>query len=283
MAETQSKGIDIKGIKPIPPTPLTEAEIKSGLRTLLLGRKVYSLASVDSTNTLAFRLAEAGAEGGTLVVAEQQTRGRGRMGREWHSPSEVGLWASLILRPRLLSHQISQLTLLAGLAVARAIRTCTGLPAVLKWPNDVLIGQRKVCGILTEIRTSGKNVEYCVLGFGVNVNQSTDDFPPTLRSTATSLKVGLGREVSRVKVLQHILTELEGLYLRWEQQGFDPILEQVKGLSVVLGKRVTVEQGLLVYRGKATDIDREGALILELEEGGFQRIIAGDVSLREES
>lgn len=259
---------------------LSEAEIKAGLGTLIFGRKIYSLTSVESTNALALKMAEEGTEEGTLVVAEEQTRGRGRMGRQWHSPPGVGIWSSLILRPRLLSHQAPCLTLMAGLAVARAIRSSTGLPAALRWPNDVLIGGRKACGILTEMGTRQGQVEYCVVGLGLNVNQSQTHFPPSLRLEATSIRTELGREVSRIEILQRILTEFERLYLRQQKEGFSPILEESKRLSTVLGKWVSVRQGLHVYHGKAVDIDHEGALMLESEQGRH-RIFAGDVSLIE--
>jgi BirA family biotin operon repressor/biotin-[acetyl-CoA-carboxylase] ligase len=171
---------------------------------------VYS--ETESTNDIAVALASQGAEEGSLVIADVQTKGRGRAGRGWHSPRSVGIWASLILRPKMHVSDTGYITLLMGVSIAQAIRRSTGLEAVLKWPNDVLVGDKKVCGILSETRSSQEGLSYVVSGFGINVHQTRVQFPEELRDQATSLYLASGRKYSRAALLRDILEQIEQRY-----------------------------------------------------------------------
>ncbi|MFQ6092911.1 MAG: biotin--[acetyl-CoA-carboxylase] ligase, partial [bacterium] len=188
----------------IPPVSeyLTETQIREGLRTSFVGRKIFSFGVLKSTQDYALRLAEEGAEEGVVVIAEEQTGGRGRFGRVWYSPPGVGVWCSLILRPKMLPWESPRLTIVAALAAARAIESSAGPSAALKWPNDVLINNRKVCGILTELSAEAESVNFVIIGIGVNVNQAATHFPSHLRHRATSLRIECGHQVSRIKLLQ---------------------------------------------------------------------------------
>lgn len=191
---------------------ICEVAICRGLRTRVLGRRVYVYEAVESTNDVAAHLALHGAAEGTLVVAETQTRGRGRSGSVWHSPRSVGVWASLVLRPDIAPGDLGDVTLMMGASIVEAIRVRTGLGAMLKYPNDVLIGAGKVAGILTEARSGESGVVHVVSGFGVNVLQTRDQFPEELQGVATSLYLASGRRHSRVALLQEILAQVEQRY-----------------------------------------------------------------------
>lgn len=259
------------------PDKLLPAEVRLGLKTARFGQVVHHFDSITSTNDVARDLAERGAPEGTLVVAEEQKSGRGRRGRAWSSPPGVGIWASLILRPSLLPAQAPLITLTAAVAGAEAIRSVTGLPAGIKWPNDLLIGGRKVAGILTEMRAELDQVTYVVLGIGINVN--TPSFPAELEATATSLYREGGRYVSRRLLLQAFLERFEFWYDRLPQEA-EEMRSRWRELSLTLGRRVTVISPNFTVSGLARNIDREGALLLETETGDLVRILSGDVSLR---
>ncbi|MDN5345181.1 MAG: BirA family transcriptional regulator, partial [Clostridia bacterium] len=215
-------------------------EVAADLRTSWLGRNLYYYEEVGSTNLVARELADGGAPEGTVVIAESQTDGRGRRGRSWLSPPRRGIWFSVVLRPRMAPAQAAQLTLLAAVAIAAAIRQQTGLPPGIKWPNDLLVGGRKVCGILTEIKAEMDAIEYIVIGAGLNVNLEAPDFSPEVRPLATSLYLELGRPVTRLPLLQGILWQLEQWYERWQEEGFPPVRRAWKEASVTLGREVEV-------------------------------------------
>lgn len=264
------------------PDLLSPAEIALGLGTKNLGKKVSYFPAVESTNQVARELAEKGAEEGTLVVAEAQTKGQGRLNRNWVSPSGKGIWTSLVLRPPSLPAEATYITLLAAIAVAKAIRQVAALPAGIKWPNDVLVNEKKVCGILAETEAELDQVHYVVLGIGINVNLDQEDFPPELMQTATSLKIEKGETVSRLQLLQALLKELEGLYLTFlfERGGVEEIRKQWKKLNVTLGREVKVSFLNQSYQGKAVDLDPEGALLVREPDGKLHRFHAGDVTLK---
>lgn len=255
-------------------------EVVAGLETAWLGRTLYYYDEVGSTNQVAKELADGGAPEGTVVVAECQTGGRGRRGRSWISPARKGIWFSVILRPRVAPAQAPQLTLLAAVAVAAAVRERTGLPLGIKWPNDLLAGGRKVCGILTEIKAEIDAVEYIVLGIGLNANLEAGDFSPEVRPQATSLYLELGRPVERVPLFQRILSWLEKWYERWQEEGFAPVREAWKEASITLGQEVRVNSWREVFQGVALDIDDEGSLLVRDAGGRVRRFNSGEVSLR---
>ncbi|AKX95525.1 biotin--[acetyl-CoA-carboxylase] ligase [Neomoorella thermoacetica] len=255
-------------------------EVTAGLETAWLGRTLYYYDEVGSTNQVAKELADDGAPEGTVIVAECQTGGRGRRGRSWISPARKGIWFSVILRPRVAPAQAPQLTLLAAVAVVAAVRERTGLPLGIKWPNDLLAGGRKVCGILTEIKAEIDAVEYIVLGIGLNANLEAGDFSPEVSPQATSLYLELGRPVERLPLFQRILSCLEKWYERWQDEGFAPVREAWKEASITLGQEVRVNSWREVFQGVALDIDDEGSLLVRDAGGRIRRFNSGEVSLR---
>ncbi len=244
------------------------ADLLQGLRTRCFGQRVFSFAELGSTNDELGRLAAEGAEEGTLVIAEYQTAGRGRRGRVWHSPPGTGLWCSLLVRPPA-ALALSLVPLLLGTAIAQSIRAVAGVPAQLKWPNDVLLAGLKVAGILCEQSKGG-----LVAGFGINVNQEL--FPPELPA-ATSILLQRGVPTDRSLLLGAILEEAERLYLDICTTGPTSLLAAATALLSTLGRQVEVQLEGNTLRGLACGLELDGALILE-EEGGRRRLVrAGDV------
>ncbi len=238
--------------------------------------RVVFYRQVSSTQEVARELALQGVSDHTVVLAERQTGGRGRMGRKWVSPLG-GVYLSLILRPQLKPLEALKLPLLAGVAVATAIQKVSGLKPHLKWPNDILLGGKKIGGILCELGAETDRVNYIILGIGVNLN---NDLPEELKGIATSMKQEQGKELSRAEFIRGLLNELEFLYRRFEQEGFKPIRQVWKDLSSTLGSQVVVSSLGEVIQGEAVDIDEDGALLLRRPDGTLTRVIAGDVSLR---
>jgi BirA family transcriptional regulator, biotin operon repressor / biotin---[acetyl-CoA-carboxylase] ligase len=255
------------------PDKLFPEEIQSGLDTRFIGRKIHHYESLDSTNDTAFKLAVDSAAEGTLVVAEGQHRGRGRMGRQWISPKAKGIYFSLILRPKIIPNEAPRLTLLTAVAVAEAIRKATGLAALIKWPNDILIGEKKLGGILTELNAEVDRVKFIIIGVGINVNLKKTQLP----FRATSVRNELGKNFSRVELLRQILTEMERHYLQYSREGFSPIIEKWKHLSATLGKRVKVTSSKGEVEGQAMELDADGALLVRQDSGFMERVVSGDV------
>jgi len=254
--------------------------LQEGLRTKCFGRNIVFLREVGSTNDFAKELAGYGAVEGTVVVAETQTCGRGRLGREWVSP-KGGLWFSIILRPELKPAEAVRLVFVAGLAVAQVLHETYGLSVETKWPNDVLVNGRKVCGMLTEMNTTGERINYVIVGVGVNANFDVAKvFPDELRASATSLENGLGRKVRLEELFRALLEKLENVYELFLKEGFGPVLEKWKAYAGFLGRQVEVASDSEKLCGLALDVDSEGALVLRLEDGTVRRVFAGDLSLR---
>jgi BirA family biotin operon repressor/biotin-[acetyl-CoA-carboxylase] ligase len=262
-----------------PPDLLLPYEVEDGLRTDFIGKEIHHYGEVSSTQEEARRLAAEGAKEGTVVIAEVQTRGKGRRGREWHSPVG-GVYMSVILRPQISPARAPLLTLLAGVAVAKALRRLYGLKAELKWPNDVMVGDRKICGILTEMAAETEAIDYCIVGIGINANVELAHFPQEFRASTTSLKEELGARISRAELVRDLLGEMERLYIVFKERGPAPILEEWKTLTNTLGAWVQVIGQREVVEGRAVDVDQDGALIIRLADGSSKRIIAGDLSLR---
>ena len=252
---------------------LSTTEILDGLGTVSLGRKVLVCQRVDSTNSLARALAEQGEAEGTLVIAEEQTAGRGRLGRTWQAPAGTCLLFSVILRPNLEPERLHQLTMIGALALREALLGSTALRAEIKWPNDVLLSGRKAAGILTEARLIGTKVGLAILGIGLNVNLIPGDLDPGL--AATSLAFELGHPVPRVPLLQTILRCLEQRYQQL-QAGHSAAAEWAAAL-VTLGQRIQVVCADRSYQGLAEAVDDSGALLLRLDDGQVFRVSAGDV------
>jgi len=262
------------------PDTLIAAELQAGLGTELVGREILSLAEVDSTNLRAAELAEQGAAEGTVVIAESQSRGKGRLGRRWASPPGVNLYLSVVLRPPILPWDAPQLTFLSAVAVARAIGEEPGLDPEVKWPNDLLLAGRKVAGLLNEMQAETEGVHYVVLGIGVNLNMQPEQFPADLRYPATSLAIETGAPVSRADFARRLLQHLDALYREYLTEGFEPVRRAWQGYFRLVGRTVEVDCQERILGGAVVGIDDDGALLLETAEGGTERILAGDVRVR---
>lgn len=260
------------------PDLLLPNEIREGLGTRILGTKeIVHFSETDSTNLRAKILAAGGAPEGTVVIAEKQTMGRGRKGRGWFSPSGGGVYISLILRPTMPPSEAPRITLVTGVAAAEALLSLTPLEAKIKWPNDILINGKKIAGILTEISTEMDEIDYIVVGIGVNVNMPAESLDEEIREKATSILIETGEPFSRVKLIRAFLEHFEARYEMLGRQGFNPIRRRWKELSDSLGKQVTVDMIGKTCVGELFDIDEEGVLILKDEHGEYHRIVSGDI------
>lgn len=257
------------------PDRLTEIELKWKLDSKVIGRKIYSYDEIASTNDAAYNLALSGEKEGAVVTAEYQTKGRGRLGRKWVSPRSKGVYLSIILRPDVLPREISAITLFSALSVAMTIREETGLPALIKWPNDVLINKQKISGILTELNGEADKVNFIIVGIGVNVNTKKELLP----EGGTSIFAEKGSQVSRVDFTKKLLKNLDKYYAIFKNGKMDRIIKEHKELSAILDKRVQVNYHNQSISGHALDVDKEGALILRLDSGFNERVLAGDVIL----
>lgn len=260
------------------PDRLLPAEITSGLNTIWLGQEIVYYPEVDSTNEIARRLAQQGAAEGTLVVAERQTKGKGRLGRAWISPVGEGLWFSFILRPKMLPVEAPRTTLIAAVAVARALRRETGLNIRIKWPNDLLLDGKKITGILTEMNSEIGRINYLVVGIGINVRLNLESIPPEIKAVATSLDAHLKQAVPRLVLLRRCLEELEKYYELWQRGQFPDILDEWKQLSATLGNQVQIKLPEETIEGFAEEVELDGSLRLRLADGSVYLVIAGDVS-----
>ena len=251
-------------------------EILQGLTTKTFGRNCLCLDKTNSTNDVALHLAQEGASEGTLVTAETQTRGRGRQGREWSSAAGRSLAFSILLWPKLQAEELPEITLAAAVAVARTLEAHHFKPEI-KWPNDLLLRGRKVCGILTESGPRKGKMIPVILGVGINVNLRRGDFPQTLRGLATSLYLEKRRKLDRAGLLRDLLTNLEETYQWVIDRKFQKVLTQWKMRSVTLGRQVRVTQGPKRFYGQALDLDEKGALLLRNDLGMIERVTSGDV------
>jgi len=278
------------------PDRLLPDEIVPRLGARRLGRRIVYFEETDSTNVQAMRLARDGAPEGTLVVAERQTHGRGRMGRSWSSPAYVNLYASWILRPALAPAAAPQLSLAAALGVARALAPLAAGKVAIKWPNDCLLDGRKVAGILTEMDAELDRVRAVVVGIGVNLNGTERTFPPELRATATSVRLATGRRVDRIAFTAALCDALESVYDRLLQDGFGALIGEWNEYSCLTGRQVTVDCSGQRTTGTVRGLDESGRLVLalggttaegtradgatQIEAGErVQYIVAGDVTV----
>jgi len=259
--------------------PIQPELLKKRLANSIFSSQIHYHPSIDSTNALAKDLAGQGAPEGTLVTTEEQTAGRGRRGRAWVSPAGANLLFTVLLRPPLEADRVFVLTVVLTLAGLKAVKAVTGIKAMIKWPNDLYVGTKKLAGILTEFATRGKQVEWAVLGMGINVGWHPD-VPEEAGAPATSLLEETGQRVSRNELLIEILKMFEGLYSEVVAGNMEALYEEWNQNCLVLGKAVVIESDRERIEGKALRIDDYGALIIEDATGKERRIFTGEVSLR---
>ena len=267
---------------------MKKSDSPAGIRDVIRGTIFHSVIereSVSSTNDIALSLADEGAEGGVVVIADSQTAGRGRQGRRWHSPPGTNVYLSLFLRPCIASADAPFLTVLSGIAVCRAVRTISGYPFSLKWPNDVMAGSRKAGGILIETRCEGRVVSAAVIGIGMNVNLTEDEIPPELKGVATSLRMETGITFERDIIIAGLIRSFDRMVS--EHMGALPafldasakgrLLEEWKALDSTLGRRVSVSIHGREIAGEAVDMDETGRLLVRTDDGRVVPVHAGDV------
>jgi len=255
------------------PDKLLPAEIQSGLMTNIFGREIHYFDTLPSTMDEAFRLGVEGEAEGTIVCAESQTKGKGRLGRSWSSPKGKGIYMSVIFRPAMAPADVAKMTLLSAVAVCEALTKSSGVPARIKWPNDILVGDKKLAGILTELSAEMDRVRFVVMGIGINVNTSLSQLFPT----ATSIKQEMGCKHDRAACVREILQSLEFWYDRLKAEGFLPVIDRWKELSSTLGQRVRLVDLSGDVEGEAVDLDQYGGLIIRNDEGLMVKRMSGDV------
>jgi BirA family biotin operon repressor/biotin-[acetyl-CoA-carboxylase] ligase len=246
---------------------------------MVIGRNIQVFEQTTSTNDVVEKLALDDVKEGVVVFAEAQTKGRGRLGRKWVSPPRKGLWFSILLRPKMQPRQTTQLTVMSATALRRAIHSHCELNPEIKWPNDLLLGGRKVAGILTELYAELDQVKHVILGIGVDVNLEAAEFPPGLRGLATSLKLELGKTIVRAELAVAILRELDADYARLTSGRFDQVADEWEKYCTTLGRNVSIQLGQRSVRGRAEALDDDGALLVRTEHGRLDRVIGGDVTL----
>ncbi len=255
------------------PDKLFPQEVDCGLGTKFIGKRIHYQEKVSSTMDVALELGMQGLPEGTLVLTETQDKGRGRLGRSWSSPKYKGIYLSLILRPKISPLQSPILTILCAVSLCEAIKEITQIDAQIKWPNDILIHNKKVAGILTELNAEMDQVRFLVIGIGMNVNSDKKD----LLSGATSLKEEKNETINRIEMLQEILRKIEANYLLFQENGKVQIIEKWREYNLTLGKRVKIISHHEHLEGQAIDIDQDGALLLRKDSGVVQKVTSGDV------
>jgi BirA family biotin operon repressor/biotin-[acetyl-CoA-carboxylase] ligase len=254
------------------PDRLIPEEVGDNLKTKFLGKKILSYESLDSTNDTAYQLAEKGEKEGTIVIAEKQKKGKGRQGRHWISP-KGGVYLSCILKPDIEPKEVAKITLVSAVAVCDSIRERASVPAMIKWPNDIIIRKKKVCGILTEMKAEQDKVDFVILGIGVNVDTS----PNLLPKGATSLVKEAGEGPKKVELARRILENLEHYLDVFNKEGFNKIRDEWRRFSMTLGHHVKIYCHDEKIEGQGLDVDEDGALVVRLDSGIQRRILSGDV------
>jgi len=281
--ELRKLGVHVKGQRSTGyflekvPDILTPDLLRKRLKGSLLGKRVLHYFKTDSTNRIAMELGFAGEPEGTVVLAEEQTAGRGRAGRSWHSEKGTGLYVSILLRPRLAPAQAPLLTMLAGISAQAAVESLTGLTAELKWPNDLLLKGKKLGGILTEMHAEPTSVRFIVIGIGINANQ--EKFPPEMAGVATSLRKESGRMTFRLELLIRLLAQFESDYRVFLSEGAPFVVDRFQKVSdFAKGRRVRVDTGVDTYQGTTAGLSPEGLLLVSRDQGPLTTVIAGDVT-----
>lgn len=285
MEELRKDGFELEAVRKkgyriiSTPEAVTDDEIRLGLQTKFIGQNIHYQESVPSTQKIAHRLANENAAEGTVVISEEQLSGKGRMGREWHSPKYTGIWMSLILRPNISLANAPQLTLLAAVSVVQAIEEAAGLRPEIKWPNDLLLNGKKLTGILTELHAEADRIHSIIIGIGINVNQQLSDFPPELHSIATSLAIEKGEKISRAALIRSIFKRFENLYLLYLEEGFAPIKLLWESYAISIGKQIKARTLNEVIEGKALGITHDGVLQIQDKTGKIHHVYSADIEI----
>jgi BirA family biotin operon repressor/biotin-[acetyl-CoA-carboxylase] ligase len=260
------------------PDVMTEAEVGHYLKTRYMGRRIVYLESVGSTNDEIKREAAAGAEEGLVIIAEEQYSGRGRKGRSWATSKGESIAASILLRPELSPEHAFSITPVLALSIVQGLEKEAGIKAGIKWPNDIVLDNKKLCGILTEMNAEMDRINFIVVGMGMNINQPS--FPSDISDIATSLRVHSGEAFSRKKIIAGILNCFEENYETYKKDRLKPMIPLLKEYSVVIGKHIRLVSPDSVREGTAVDMDEQGGLIVRLDNGETIMVISGDVSVR---
>lgn len=263
------------------PDTLNGHALEIDIDSKCIGHKVYHFDTIDSTNRMAKKLASEGAKEGTVIIAEEQTGGRGRRGKQWISPKGSGIWMSIILRPDIELAEAMKITQVVAAAVATAIEKVTKFQVGIKWPNDIIMDKKKVCGILTEMSAEVDCVNFIIVGIGINVNTEDKDFPEDIEKIATSIKSCTSEKVFRKDLVKEILNEFEELYVDFiENKNIKKSIEICKKYSVTLGKEVRIIKRGEEMFAKAIDLSEDGQLIIENKSGKIETVLSGEVSVR---
>lgn len=275
------ESVSRKGYKLVSsPDVLTYEEIKNNLNTKYIGNNIIYFDSIDSTNNEAKKWAREGTKEGTVVIAEEQTMGRGRLGRNWTSPKYKGIWMSIILRPDIAPMKVSKITQIGAAAVTMAAEEM-GIDTFIKWPNDIIMNGKKVCGILTEMSGELTKVNYVIMGIGINVNIEKEEFPEEIQIVASSLKIEKGQYIKRKELVSKVLNNFENLYNEFINEGkIDKSIEICRKKSILIGKQVRIIEREKETKAKALDLSKDGKLIVQYGDGKVEEIISGEISVR---
>ncbi|SEH80932.1 BirA family transcriptional regulator, biotin operon repressor / biotin-[acetyl-CoA-carboxylase] ligase [Halobacillus karajensis] len=283
MNELKKDGYEIeavqrKGYKILSyPDKISENTLRWGLDTKWMGNELYHYDQVESTQEIVHQLAKQGKPHGTVVIADEQVKGKGRMARNWDSPKGKGIWMSILLRPNLPPLQAPQLTLLAATVLAKLIAENSDLNPQIKWPNDLLINHKKVSGILTEMQAEQDTIQYIVLGMGMNVNQGEDEIPEKIRYKASSLKVEGGHDWNIQATIQHILRLFERAYDVFESQGFETIKKEWEHFGYKIGEEVTISTMKETWKATLIGIEPDGALRARRRNGREEKLYSAEI------
>jgi BirA family biotin operon repressor/biotin-[acetyl-CoA-carboxylase] ligase len=244
-----------------------------------IGREILFYDTVDSTNTIAEMLAEKGKAEGTVIIADSQVKGRGRLGRSWVSPPGMNIYMSIILRPEIESKDITLVTIMTAIGCTIALRKVTGLNVTIKWPNDLIISKKKIGGILTEVKMAYKRMKYAITGIGINVNMDSDAFIDEIKDIATSVKIETGEPCSRAEICREILNEIDHWYALLKEMRRNVLLSEWQQLTSTLGREVKITTGKETFTGFAESINDEGMLIVRLQSGALRLVRSGDLTI----
>lgn len=260
------------------PNKVTDNTLKWGLDTEWLGKTIIHKETTESTQRIAHQLALDGAEHGTIVIADEQTAGKGRVNRSFHSKKEKGIWMSLILRPDILPYMAPQLTLLTATVLADVIDSFIGIKPQIKWPNDVLIDGKKIAGILTEMQAEQDKIVYVIIGVGININQEEMDIPKDIRENVTSLKMATNKTWDLNPLTQQILTKFEEKFSKFISDGFKPVKDDWENYGFRLDEKLQIYSGNQTFEAVFTGIAEDGALLAKKADGSIEKVYSGEIS-----